>query len=261
MYHMKPGEKEELIKRLHFYYNQHMSGINRRKEMLAIIVLLERSGMKISKTAQIGQDYEVANSGKGGIIKSSGVFENNIDSHIPEDKVIYRKNEQGKTIAINSETGEVSGCGSEIDNRSKKNNLQSKGESQSDKSRIIDNNPNSTEGNTQTIQGKNVFKLKKEKDGSINIPVGSPVKFCGREFKFEKDFKISDPITIAKGITTKEQARLIHNYGGQYGTWRKKSGKARVLISGEPKDVQVHWFESTNGYSSGMKIVPKGRKK
>lgn len=96
-------------------FNRRMSGINRHKEMLAIIVLLEHSGMKISKTAQTGQYYEVASSGKGGIIKSSGVFENNIDSHIPEDNVIYRKNEQGKTIAINSESGEVSGCGSEID--------------------------------------------------------------------------------------------------------------------------------------------------
>ena len=37
--------------------------------MLAIIVLLEHSGMKISKTAQTGQDYEVASSQKSAIIK------------------------------------------------------------------------------------------------------------------------------------------------------------------------------------------------
>lgn len=65
---MKPGEKEDLIRRLRIYYNQHMSGIDRRKEMLAIIVLLEHSGMKISKPAQTGQDYEVENSEKSCII-------------------------------------------------------------------------------------------------------------------------------------------------------------------------------------------------
>lgn len=85
MYHMKPGEKEELIKRLHFYYNQHMSGINRRKEMLAIIVLLEHSGMKISKTAQTGQDYEVASSQKSAIIYNDGAPKNNKNAAGPHD--------------------------------------------------------------------------------------------------------------------------------------------------------------------------------
>lgn len=36
-----------------------MSGQNRRKEMLAILVLLDRSADETSETAQIGQDFEV----------------------------------------------------------------------------------------------------------------------------------------------------------------------------------------------------------
>lgn len=38
-----------------------MSGQNRRKEMLAILVLLDRSADETSETAQIGQDFEVEN--------------------------------------------------------------------------------------------------------------------------------------------------------------------------------------------------------
>ena len=59
MYQMMQGEKERLIKRLGVYYRQHMSGQNRRKEMLAILVLLDRSADETSETAQIGQDFEV----------------------------------------------------------------------------------------------------------------------------------------------------------------------------------------------------------
>lgn len=36
-----------------------MNGQNRRKEMLAILVLLDRSADETSETAQIGQDFEV----------------------------------------------------------------------------------------------------------------------------------------------------------------------------------------------------------
>lgn len=59
MYQMMQGERERLIKRLGVYYRQHMSGQNRRKEMLAILVLLDRSTDETSETAQIGQDFEV----------------------------------------------------------------------------------------------------------------------------------------------------------------------------------------------------------
>lgn len=128
MYQMMQGEKERLIKRLGVYYRQHMSGQNRRKEMLAILVLLDRSGTKISKTAQKIQLSDIEKSAKGGIIKSQEVPGGRSDSHIPEDKVVYRKTEEGKTIAINSETGQVSGCGPEIDKQSEKSAKESNGE-------------------------------------------------------------------------------------------------------------------------------------
>lgn len=62
-----------------------MSGINRRKEILAIIVLLEHSGMQISKTAQTGQDYEVASSQKSAIIYNDGAPKNNKNAAGPHD--------------------------------------------------------------------------------------------------------------------------------------------------------------------------------
>lgn len=64
------GEKERLIKRLGVYYRQHMSGQNRRKEMLAILFLLDRSADETSETAQIGQDFEVEKPENVCIIKS-----------------------------------------------------------------------------------------------------------------------------------------------------------------------------------------------
>lgn len=70
MYRMMSGEKEQLIKRLGVYYRQHMSGQNRRKEMLAILVLLDRSVDGTSESAQIGQDFGVENSLKLCIIKN-----------------------------------------------------------------------------------------------------------------------------------------------------------------------------------------------
>lgn len=70
MYRMMSGEREQLIKQLGVYYKQHMSGQNRRKEMLAILVLLDRSGMKNSKTAQESPLFDIEKSTKGGIIKS-----------------------------------------------------------------------------------------------------------------------------------------------------------------------------------------------
>lgn len=53
-------------------------------------------------------------------INSPNITEEHKDAHIPEDKVIYRKTEEGKTIAINPETGQVSGCGPEIDKSSER---------------------------------------------------------------------------------------------------------------------------------------------
>ena len=70
MYQMMQGERERLIKRLGVYYRQHMSGQNRRKEMLAILVLLDRSADETSETAQIGQDFEVEKPENVCIIKS-----------------------------------------------------------------------------------------------------------------------------------------------------------------------------------------------
>lgn len=70
MYQMMQGEKERLIKRLGVYYRQHMSGQNRRKEMLAILVLLDRSADETSETAQIGQDFEVEKPDNVCIIKN-----------------------------------------------------------------------------------------------------------------------------------------------------------------------------------------------
>lgn len=80
--------------------------------------------LEFQKTAQTIQFSKVEKFQKSGIIKSLETCGDHIDSHIPEDKVIYRKTEQGKTIAINSETGETSGCGPEIDNGSNPKNSE-----------------------------------------------------------------------------------------------------------------------------------------
>lgn len=68
------------------------------------------------------------------IMKETESSEKHKDSHIPDDKVIYRKTKEGKTIAIDPETGQVSGCGPEIDKKSESVSNESNNEGSSNTS-------------------------------------------------------------------------------------------------------------------------------
>ena len=72
------------------------------------------------------------------------------------------------------------------------------------------------------------------------------------------DFKIIPPITnirnIATGKEIRELGRLKKFFGGT--RWRKKKGVARILMTGDIRTAELHWYEA---HGIGKKEIKRKR--
>lgn len=92
------------------------------------------------------------------------------------------------------------------------------------------------------------------------FPVGAKLTLAGKSFLFNKDIVVTDAITIVQPKNLREQLRISLNYGRRNGQWCKKAGNATVEISGAMQNVQVHWYENSDGANEGAKIIIGGNK-
>lgn len=100
------------------------------------------------------------------MIVGGGLEEVNTDADIPEDKVIFRRTKDGKTIAINPENGDVSGLGPKINNIGKGNG------SKSSKSSAASGASSSSKASTSTGGGASPKKYISTSEASSAKKIG-----------------------------------------------------------------------------------------
>lgn len=95
----------------------------------------------------------------------------------------------------------------------------------------------------------------RQPNGDYIFPTDFKIKLGRKEFLFDSPIVTTDVITIVRPHNLRDQAQISKNYGGRYGEWSKKAGNSMVEIGGKQTQVQIHFYQNTDGSIAGAKII------
>lgn len=166
----------------------------------------------------------------------------NLDEHIPEDRVVFKQSEEGKTYAFDPKTGATSGLGPDIDNKTTAAAKKAKSFGTNPTAKVKHQTPTHFANSGGKVTITESTKVKVGDKGRTRVPpqtLRNVEAFAG--------------VGCKKPLEKEKEIMAV--FGGKSGEWKHYKGIGIYESkNGKMKEVEIHWFEHETIGQIGWKI-------